>query len=155
MLSGKRHADGLEFDIAGRITPAWEAFLSYAWIPSAKIDEAGPGGTLTGELVGQRPSLTPKHSGSFFTTYQVSRSFRVGGGVNARSSQTPNRNPVGIVAPGFVTYDLIGEYAFSDTLALKVNVINLANKLYADSLYTAHYIPGQPRTLYVTMTARF
>ena len=45
VLSGERHAAGLELDLAGRITPAWEMFLSYAWIPSAKIDEAAPGGT--------------------------------------------------------------------------------------------------------------
>ena len=30
LLSGKRHAAGLELDIAGRITPAWEVFGSYA-----------------------------------------------------------------------------------------------------------------------------
>ena len=37
-------------------------------------------------------------------------SLRVGGGLNARSSQTPNRNPAGIVAPSFVTGDLMAEY---------------------------------------------
>jgi catecholate siderophore receptor len=40
-------------------------------------------------------------------------------------------------------------------VAFKFNVINVTNKLYADSLYTGHYIPGQPRTYYATMTARF
>ena len=154
LLSGERHATGLELDIAGRITPAWEVFVSYAWIPSAKIDKV-QGTTLTGELEGQRPSLTPRHSGSLFTTYQLSSAFRFGGGLNARSTQTPNRNPAGIVAPGFVTYDLFGEYAFSETVALKLNVVNVTNKLYADSLYTGHYIAGQPRTVYATLTARF
>ena len=43
LLSGKRHAAGLELDLAGRITPAWEVYGSYAWIPSAKIDEAAFG----------------------------------------------------------------------------------------------------------------
>ena len=155
VLSGKRHAAGVEVDLAGRITPAWEVFLSYAWIPIAKIDEVGPGGTLTGELEGQRPSLTPRHSGTLFTTWQLTPQWRIGGGLNARSSQTPNRNPVGIVAPSFVTGDLLAEYQFSPQVAFKFNVINVTDKLYADSLYTAHYIPGQPRTFYATMTARF
>jgi catecholate siderophore receptor len=155
VLSGKRHAAGTELDLAGRITPAWEVFASYAFIPWAKVDEAGPGGTLTGELPGQRPSMTPRHSGTLFTTYQLTPAIRVGGGLNARSSQTPNRNPAGIVAPRFVTADLLAEYSFSPQIAFKVNVINVTNKLYADSLYTAHYIPGQPRTVYATMTARF
>ena len=155
VLSGKRHAAGVEIDLAGRITPAWEVFASYAWIPRAEIDEVGPGGSLTGELEGQRPSLTPRHSGTLFTTYQLTPEIRIGGGLNARSGQTPNRNPAGIVAPSFVTGDLMVEYAFSKEIAFKVNVINVTNELYADSLYTGHYIPGQPRTFYGTMTARF
>ena len=154
LLSGERHATGVELDVAGRLTPAWEVFVSYAWIPSARIDKV-QGTTLTGELEGQRPSLTPRHSGSLFTTYQATDALRLGGGLNARSPQTPNRNPAGIVARGFVTYDIFGEYAFSDTLALKLNVVNVTNKFYADSLYTAHYIAGQPRTVYATLTARF
>ena len=110
---------------------------------------------LTGEREGDRPSLTPRHSGTIFTTYQLTPALRIGGGLNARSSQTPNRNPPGIVAPSFVTGDLLAEYAFSQQVAFKLNVINVTNKLYADSLYTGHYIPGQPRTVYATMTARF
>ena len=129
-------------------------YLSYAWIPIAKIDEVR-GVTLTGELAGQRPSMTPKHSGSLFTTYQVNRLLRLGGGLIARSSQTPNRNPPGIVAPGFVSYDLFGEYAFTPQILAKVTLVNVTNKLYADSLYTAHYIPGQARTLFASLTARF
>ena len=79
----------------------------------------------------------------------------VGAGVNGRSSQTPIRNPPGIVAPGYLTYDLFAEYAFSRQITLKLNANNVTNKLYADSLYTGHYVPGQPRTLYASMTARF
>ncbi|MEP7303189.1 MAG: TonB-dependent receptor, partial [Caldimonas sp.] len=155
ILSGERHATGLELELAGRITPAWEVFGSYTWIPSAKVDKAAFGVAPSGEREGDRPSLTPRHSGSIFTTYQITPAVRIGGGLNARSSQTPNRNPPGIVAPRFVTGDLLAEYAFSPAIAFKLNMINVTNKLYADSLYTGHYIPGQPRTVYGTMTARF
>jgi len=155
ILSGERHASGFELDIAGRITSAWEVYASYAWIPSAKIDKAAPNGTLTGEQVGDRPSLTPRHSGTIFTTYQLTPAIRLGAGLNARSSQTPNRNPPGIVAPSFVTGDLLAEYTVSQQVAFKLNVLNVTDKLYADSLYTGHYIAGQPRTVYASMTLRF
>ena len=156
LLSGKRHAAGVELDIAGRITPQWEVFGSYAWIPVAKIDVGNTdGGTQTGERVGDRPSLTPRHSGTIWTTYQFTPSFRFGAGLNARSSQTPNRNPAGIVAPKWVTGDLLAEYTMSDALAFKLNVNNVSNKYYADTLYTGHYIQGAPRTVQMTMTARF
>ena len=157
LLSGKRHTAGIDVDLAGRITPAWEVWGSYTWMPVARIDAGNPldGSTLTGELVGQRPSLTPKHSGSLWTSYQVLPKLRLGAGLNARSSQTPNRNPPGIVAPKFVTGDLLAEYVFNDQLSVKVNVLNVTNKYYADILYTGHYVQGAPRTVSATLTTRF
>lgn len=156
VLSGKRHTAGVELDLAGRITSAWEVFGSYAWIPVAKIDKGPPSGVaLSGELVGDRPSLTPRHSGTIWTTYQFTPSLRLGGGLNARSSQTPNRNPAGVVAPSFVTGDLLAEYTLNESIGFKLNVNNVTNKLYADSLYTGHYIPGLGRKVQLTMTARF
>lgn len=157
LLSGKRHVAGIDLDLAGRITPAWEVWGSYTWMPVAKIDAGNPldGSTLTGERVGDRPSLTPKHSGSIWTSYQVLPQLRLGAGLNARSSQTPNRNPAGIVAPKFVTGDLMAEYNFSDQIGVKLNVSNVTNKYYADVLYTGHYVQGAPRTVSATLTTRF
>lgn len=156
LLSGKRHTAGVEFDVAGRITRAWEIFASYAWTPIARIDVGAPNSVAgIGEGEGTRSALTPRHSGSLFTTYQINPAFRFGGGLNARSSETPNRNPVGIVAPQFVTGDLLAEYTYSEQVGFKFNVLNVTNKLYADSLYTAHYIPGQPRTIFASVAVRF
>ena len=156
LLSGRRHATGIDIDIAGRITPLWDVFVSYAWIPIAEIDVGNVDGTtISGELVGQRPSLTPRNSGSVWTTYQVLPQLQLGGGITFRSSQTPNRNPPGIVAPGFVTGDLMAQYNFSDAISLMVNVTNVTNRYYADSLYSGHYVPGAPRNVQATLTARF
>lgn len=157
LLSGRRHAAGIDMDIAGKITPQWEVYGSYAWIPIAKIDAGNPtdGSTLTGERVGDRPSLTPRHSGTVWTTYQITEAFRVGAGVNFRSSQTPNRNPPGVVAPRWVTGDLLAEYTFNDSVSLKLNVLNVSDKFYADSLYSGHYVQGAGRSVQATLTTRF
>ncbi|MCW5661144.1 MAG: TonB-dependent receptor [Burkholderiaceae bacterium] len=156
LLSGQRHANGLDINLAGRISAQWELYGSYTWIPSATIDAGNPDGTtLTGEQVGQRPSMTPRHSGTIWSTYQVTPRWRFGAGLNARSSATPLRNPAGIVAPKFVTGDLLAEYTPTDQVALKLNVLNLTDKHYADSLYSGHYIQGAPRTVQVTLTTRF
>jgi catecholate siderophore receptor len=156
LLSGRRHATGIDIDIAGRITPLWDVFVSYAWIPIAEIDVGNADGTtISGELVGQRPSLTPRNSGSVWTTYQVLPQLRLGAGISWRSSQTPNRNPPGIVAPSFITSDLMASYDFSDRINLMFNVTNVSNRYYADSLYTGHYVPGAPRAISGTLTVRF
>ncbi len=154
VLSGQRHAAGLEIDLAGRITPKWEVYLSYAWIPEAQVDKASSvlGTTLTGETVGQRPGLTPRHSGTVWTTYQVTPWLRVGGGLNGRSSDTPQQSA--IVAPSFVTADLMAEYS-AGPLSIKLNLTNVADKLYADMLYRGHYVAGKPRTVQLTTAMKF
>ncbi len=156
LLSGKRHSAGVELDLAGRVTPKWEVYGSYAWTPVARIDVGAPGSVPgVGEGKGTRSSLTPRHSGTIWSTYQIAPQLRFGAGLNARGSQTPNRNPAGIVAPTFVTGDVLAEYTPTDQIAIRLNVLNVTDKLYADSLYTGHYIAGQPRTVYVSLAARF
>ena len=154
VLSGQRHAAGIEVDIAGRITPQWEIYGSYAFIPDAEVDKASSvlGTTLTGEVAGQRPGLTPRHSGTVWSTYQFTRQLRMGGGINARSTDQPQQST--IVAPRFVTADLMVEYD-TGAVAFKANLTNITNKLYADTLYRGHYIAGKPRTLQLTTTAKF
>ncbi|HQC86114.1 MAG TPA: TonB-dependent siderophore receptor, partial [Rhodoferax sp.] len=152
LLSGQRHTTGLEVDITGRITPKWEVFGSYMWMPDANIDVSNATGN--GARQGERPGLTPIHSGTVWTTYQFTPELRLGTGINFRGEQSPATNP-GFMAPAFATLDLMAEYAFSERYVIKGNVTNALNKLYADSLYTNFYIPGSGRNVQVTLTAKF
>lgn len=155
VLSGERHAAGVELDLTGRLTPAWEVYGSLAWIPVAKVDSSsGAAGT---EALGSRPGLTPKYSGTIWTTYQATAKLRVGGGVNVRAADAP----VGLAAtstlkaPAFATVDLMSEYQLNADLAFKLNVTNVADKHYADYLYRGHYVPGKGRMVLVTGTYKF
>jgi catecholate siderophore receptor len=151
-LSGRRHTIGWELDFAGKLGPNWELFASFMALPVAKIDVSSATG---GELQGQRPSLTPKYSGSLWTTYQLTPQLRVGGGLTVRGAQTPIRNP-GWSVPGFVVGDLMAEYQLiRDALVFKLNVSNVTNRLYADALYSGHYVPGAGRLVQLTGTVKF
>jgi catecholate siderophore receptor len=153
LLSGKRHALGLDLDVAGRITAKWDAFLSYTWIPEARIDESNvTSGNAQRE--GDRPGLTPRHSASLWSTYRVLSQLRLGAGLNHRGKQNPEGNR-SVTAASFTTLDLMAEYAFNEALSLKVNVNNATDKLYADSLYRGFYAPGAPRTVQATLKAVF
>ncbi len=153
LLSGKRHASGMEFNLAGRLSPKWEMFYNHTWIPNARIDESNIT-TGNAQRLGDRPALTPKHSASLWTSYLLTSQWRVGGGLNHRGAQSPegNRN---VVAPAFTTLDAMAEYSFSDATTLKFNVNNLSNKLYADTLYRGFYGPGAPRTVQVSLKTLF
>jgi len=42
-----------------------------------------------------------------------------------------------------------------DALLFRLNVDNVANKRYADTLYTGHYVPGKGRIVALTGTYKF
>ena len=155
ILSGQRHAAGIELDFAGRLTRDWELFAAYSWIPDAEVDKAASvsGTTLVGgEAVGERPAMTPQYSGTVWTTYRVAPRWRVGGGLNLRSRVKPLLTD--FYAPSYVTGDLMAEYDAGPTV-LKLNLTNVADKLYADQLYRGHFIAGKPRSLQLTATTQF
>lgn len=156
LLSGKRHAAGIEIDVSGRLNPRWEVYGSYTWMPIAKVDEAASTVTTVGNRKGDRPGLSPKHSGTVWTTYQIDPKWRVGGGINFRGRQSPaDVTAPPWEAPSFVTADLMAEYTINQTFMVKANLTNLTDKLYGESLYRGHYIPGAGRQFQVALTARF
>lgn len=156
LLSGKRHTAGLEIDVSGRITDAWEMWGSYMWMPVARVDKAASTATTVGNRVGDRPGLSPKHSGSFWNTYQFTPAIRAGVGINFRSAQSPaDVTAPAWEAPSYATGDLMAEYTVNDQLSFKANINNVTNKLYADALYRGHYVPGAGRIFQLAMTARF
>lgn len=165
LLSGKRHATGFDMDITGQITDKWDIYASYTWIPEARVDEAAPpaaanqGTALAGNRKGDRPGLTPRHSGTVWNTYKFLPQWRGGVGVNFRSKQAPadiSNAANGVYnAPGFATLDLMAEYAVNNAYTVKANVTNVANKVYADQVYRGFYVPGAGRLVQVTLTAKF
>lgn len=153
LLSGKRHATGMEFNLAGRITPQWELFWNHTWIPSAKIDQSNvTSGNAQRE--GDRPGLTPKHSGSVWTTYRWNSQWRSGLGLNYRSEQNPEGNRA-ITAKAYATAEAMAEYAVSERTTLKLNVSNLTDELYAEELYRGFYKPGAGRRIDVSLKHLF
>jgi len=151
LLSGKRHATGLEFNFAGRLSPAWEMFYNHTWIPNARIDVSSATGNM---LQGDRPGLTPEHSASLWSTYRVAPLWRVGAGLNYRGQQTPLINAT-IHTAAFTTVDAMVEHTVSDNTVLKLNVSNLSNKLYIDQVYSSFYIPGTARRVELSMKTLF
>ena len=58
-------------------------------------------------------------------------------------------------ASGFATVDAMVEYLVNDKTSVKLNVSNLTDKLYADTLYRGFYGAGAARSVQLTLKSRF
>lgn len=150
LLSGKRHADALEFEIAGRITPQWDVFAGLGFL-KAVIDKS----TATAE-VGQNPGLTPSRQANLFTTYRINEKWRIGSGLTAVSQNKPASSVTTTNrAPGYVKADALLEYRINQDNTVKLNIDNLFDKVYYNTLYRGFAAPGQARSVRLTLTSKF
>ncbi len=157
LLSGKRHSAGLELDVVGRLTPQWEVYASYSYIPLAKIDQAARDQQA---VVGQRVGLTPKQTGAVWLSYQATPQLRLAGGLRGASQNRPLQGTTGAASttayvPGYVVGDLMVEYKFTPDLYAQLNVGNVTNRLYGDQLYPGFVLAGAQRSVLLTVGARF
>ncbi|MGH6638482.1 MAG: TonB-dependent receptor [Polaromonas sp.] len=154
LLSGKRHTNALEFEIAGRITPQWDVFAGLGFL-HAVIDKSGSNAAGQAE-VGQNPGLSPSRQATLFSTYRIDDKWRVGGGFTAVSQNKPaNSVTTRNRAPGYVKADALVEYRINEGNTLKLNIDNLFDKVYYNTLYRGFAAPGAARSVHLTLTSRF
>jgi catecholate siderophore receptor len=156
LLSGARHTDSLEFEVAGRFTPKWDVFAGLVFMHGV-IDKAGsaPAAQAT---VGLNPGLTPRMQANLWTTYKVAEKWRVGGGLTHVSENSPSSaSAVSLAnrAPAYTKWDAMLEYTYSENHAFKLNIDNLADKVYYSSLYQAWPSIAPGRTFRATWTGKF
>jgi catecholate siderophore receptor len=154
LLSGKRHTDVLEFEVAGRLTPQWDVFAGVGFL-RAVIDKSGS--NAAGQLeVGQNPGLSPSRQANLFTTYRIDDKWRVGGGFTAVSQNKPANSVTSTNrAPGYVKADALVEYRINEGSSLKLNIDNLFDKVYYNTLYRGFAAPGDERSVRLTLTSKF
>ena len=154
LLSRKRHTNALEFEIAGRLTPQWDVFAGIGFL-HAVIDQAGTDAAGQAE-VGQNPGLSPSRQANLFTTYRIGSKWRIGGGLTAVSQNKPADNETALkLAPGYVKADALVEYRISEGSTLKLNIDNLFDKVYYNTLYRGFAAPGDARSVRLTLTSKF
>ncbi len=157
LLTRKRESDGIEFELAGRITDNWEVFSGVSFI-NAKILEASPT-AINDDAVGQMPRNTPRRTANLWTTYNIGWGFKVGGGVeykSERSAFVPSRGYNPNFVPSYVRWDAMVAYE-QPKYTVKFNVQNLFDKVYYDALYDngGFTVPGQARRFILSTEYKF
>ncbi|NVO06162.1 MAG: TonB-dependent receptor, partial [Rhodoferax sp.] len=174
ILTKKRRTDGLEFEVAGRLTEQWEVFAGLA-LMDAKILEVAENYNAAGVLVqapaayaGQTARNTPAYTLNLWSTFKVAPQWTVAGGLEAKGerlgfnpSSTAAAPTLGgayhpNTAPAYVRWDAMVAYEFNQW-KLQLNIKNLFDTLYYDAIYDngGFTVPGVRRTLTASAEYRF
>ena len=175
VLTRKRRTNGIEFELAGRITDNWEVFSGVSLMDPTILrvaPERTTGGSCTvvspcpvnPNLVGQVARNSPKFTFNLWTTYRLGMGWKIGGGVEHKSKRygynpgtdtsTNAFNPN--TAPSYTRWDAMVAYE-QPKYTVKLNVQNLFDKLYYDALYDngGFAVPGQARRFILSAEYKF
>lgn len=148
VLEGKQKVEGIELGLAGNITESWQVFGGVARMRS-RIEASAATGETGSDL-----ALTPEKSYNLWTTYRLPIGLTVGGGVQYVDNIYRNATNT-TEAPSYTLVDLIVSYAFSEALALRLNVNNVTDEAYISNVGGGHFIPGAGRSAFVTADLSF
>jgi iron complex outermembrane receptor protein len=151
--SGEQRARGVEADITWEPTPAFSLLANYAYTQAEVTDD-------NSIPVGDGLTRVPRHSGRLAARYRVldgvAKGLGFGAGITAFSSRELTL-PNTVSAPGYALLDAQTSYDF-DRYTIEVSAVNLAGRKVFETyqyLGAPVVLPTQPRSAYLTLTARF
>lgn len=152
---GEQRVKGVELGLVGQITPAWQIS---GGITRQDTETVQGSATTTGGSLNWSPKLTA----TTWTTYRFPFGLTIGGGARYVDSQLRSANaaaPTTNVAqlPSYTVYDGMAAYEISKNLTLQLNVYNLTDKFYVQSLNNggSRFVLGQPRSAFLSANLKF
>lgn len=147
VLAGRQRVRGFEAGISGRVRRWWTMIANYAFMRSRIERSNSPA------EVDQNLALTPEHTLSLWSTFDLPGGIGVGGGAQYMDSVFRNASNTAIV-PSYWLMNATASYAVNSHLTLRFNGTNLANEQYVDRIGGGHYIPGAGRQLMLNATIK-
>ena len=151
ILGGDQRVNGIETELVGHLTDAWQLRVSYTYLDS-KVTRSTPRGPLLGAPL----TITPRNSSAVWTEYQLTKPLEVGIGAAQASSRLGQDTAASYeVAAGYVVFNAMAKYVFSTKTVLQLNVNNLTNKYYLDQLHSFHVVPGEGFMAQLSVTVKY
>ena len=160
VATGEQEHNGFELSANWKVAPGLTLDASYGYV-DAKVTKVI--NAAAGQGVGDPIDLVPKNTFSVYGAYAVQNGPLAGLklGLGARSiSNRPTRR-FRVNYDGYTLVDAMLAYPVSEKITLQLNVLNLLNEKYRESVGFANGTPaaghrfGNPRAAYVTARARF
>ena len=148
VLDGEARVDGLEIGAVGKLTDAWQVIAGYSYLQSEI--------TKTTELneLGRELPNAPPHNFTFWSTYDVTRAWTVGGGATYQAAAFVNTTNTAYV-PDFWKFDAMVNYKVNDKSSIQLNVYNLTDTEYYAQYYGGHAVPGSGRWASLSYRAKW
>lgn len=148
ILAGKRRIEGVEFELAGRITNNWDVYGAIAFM-DGKITDGPNAGNGTN---------VPDNSGSLWTVYRLGGGWEVGGGAFWSSSAlaTINGTPA-VKLPSWTRWDATIGYV-QRKYEVRLNFNNITDETYYIAAYQNggnRVVPAVPRSTMLTLRYNF
>jgi catecholate siderophore receptor len=148
VLAGEQVVNGVELGASGRITNRWSVLSGYAYMRS-DIEASN-----TPTELGNALALTPRHTLSLWTTFDVAQGVSVGGGAQYMDAVFRNATNTTLV-PSYWLMNALASYQVNEHLTLRLNGQNLADKRYVDRIGGGHFIPGPGRQVMLSTDVGF
>ena len=149
VLTGSTRTKGFEAQLAGQITPQWQASLGFV------VQEGEIRSTTTAAPVGRKLAQLPKFQASAWTRYNVTPTIGFGLGVIHQAKQFATISNA-VVLPAFTRVDAAAFWDLTTRIAIQLNVENLFDTAYYPSAHTDNNIaPGEPLSARVGVRVKF
>jgi catecholate siderophore receptor len=163
---GDKRVRGIELGISGNVTDKWALFGGYAHMPSVMLNGGYSlvnGAYVAAASTGKRVANTPLDSLTVNTTYKVTPKLTLGGGAiymgkvyGGYAYGSTAATVRAVYVPSYWRFDANAAYKINDHASLRVNALNLTNKLYYDSAFTSHYAhQAAGRTVIATLSLKY
>ena len=152
-LNGDQRVQGAELGASGYLTKHLEVTAGYTYLDAVTLSSG------TAAYVGKDLANVARHAVNLWTEYEISDAWEVGLGGNYLGHRFADFGETASL-PGYVVLNAMAAYKVNRNVAFQVNVLNLANKLYYDSVYYTsaaenHVIPGAGRSARLTVKVGF
>ncbi|WP_395300812.1 TonB-dependent siderophore receptor [Enterobacter sp. ECC-175] len=154
--AGRVRSQGVEVDLAGRLTENTNLIASYGYTDAKVLEDP--------DYAGKPLPNVPRHTGSLFLTYDIHNAFAgntltVGGGGHGVSRRSAT-NGADYYLPGYFVADAFAAYKMKlqYPVTLQVNVKNLFDKTYYTSSIATNNLGnqiGDPREVQFTVKMEF
>jgi catecholate siderophore receptor len=151
VLQGEQRVRGAEISVSGAPIPSlpgWNVIAGYTYLNSETTKSRNP------LEVGREMQNTPRHTATFWTTYDLPWGITIGGGASYVDSRYGNTTQT-VRVPSYTRYDATIAWNITQGLTARLNGLNLTDRRFYEGVYPGNITPGAGRTVIGSLTARF